>query len=101
MALELRLTPRAEQDLEEIWDYTEAEWSEHQALRYLGTLETVMMRLCEEPLIARERGEVDPPVRLYTSGAHVVLYRADGRFLDVLRILGARQDWAALLTRLD
>lgn len=101
MGLEPRLTPRAEKDIEDIWIYTATEWSVHQAENYLDELEAALRRLCDQPLIARERTEVDPPVRLYPSGAHVILHRADQRYLGVIRILGARQNWAALLARLD
>jgi toxin ParE1/3/4 len=101
MGLELRLTPRAERDVEDIWIHTATEWSVRQAEHYVDELEATLRRLCEQPLIARERSEVDPPVRLYPSGAHIVLYRAGDQYLDVIRILGARQNWAALLARLD
>lgn len=53
------------------------------------------------PLIARERDEFSPPVRIHRTGPHLVIYRIADRHLDVLRVLGGRQDWHRLLDALD
>ena len=98
----LRLTPRAEADLEEVWLYGASEWSADQADRYVDGLVSVLNLLCDMPGIARERTEFYPPVRIHPSGSHLVIYRLDdGGFLDVVRILGGRQDWHRLLEGLD
>jgi toxin ParE1/3/4 len=47
--------------------------------------------------IARERVEIHPPVRLYRSGSHLIIYRIEAGWLDVLRIVHARQNWVAYL----
>jgi toxin ParE1/3/4 len=53
--------------------------------------------LVQHPGIARERTEIRPPVRLYRSGSHLIVYRVEAGWLDVLRIVHARQNWAAYL----
>lgn len=50
---------------------------------------------------ARERPEFDPPVGIHPSGAHIVVYRIEGDHLAILRVLGGRQDWQAILPKDD
>jgi len=97
----LRLSPKAEQDLENIWLYSADNWSADQADAYLDSLENTLQLLSTSPELARERSEFDPPVRIYPVGRHLVIYREHGDSLDVLRVLGARQDWISVLRMLD
>lgn len=97
----LRLAPRAEADLEDIWLYGAAEWSSEQADRYIDGITAVLDLLCVMPELARERMEFIPPVRIHPSGSHLVIYRNVGDHLDVLRILSGRQDWRRLLEVLE
>lgn len=53
--------------------------------------------LVQHPGIARERTEIHPPVRLYRSGSHLIIYRIEAEWLQVLRIVHARQNWVAYL----
>lgn len=99
--LTLRLTPRAETDLEDIWRRGAAEWSPDQADRYIDGLAAVFDLLCAMPGIGRERMEFTPPVRIHPSGSHLIIYRTVDDRLDVLRILGGRQDWQRLLEVLE
>lgn len=97
----LRLTPQAEADMEEIWLHGAAEWSVEQADQYVDGITAVLDLLCAMPGIARERSEFTPPVRIHPSGAHLIVYRSVSDQLDVLRILGGRQDWRKLLEMLE
>lgn len=98
----LRLTPQAEADLEEIWLYGATEWSAGQADKYIDGLMAVLNLLCDMPGLAHERSEFRPPVRIHPSGSHLIIYRLeDGGFLDVLHILGGRQNWQRLLEVLE
>lgn len=97
----LRLMPQAESDMEEIWLHGAAEWSLEQADRYIDGITALFDLLCAMPGIARERPEFKPPVRIHPSGAHLIIYRTVGDQLDVLRILGGRQDWPRLLEILE
>jgi len=49
------------------------------------------------PLIARERTEFSPPLRIHVHGTHLVVYVSDGKAVDILRVLGGRQDWVSIL----
>ena len=96
-----RLTPRARADLEDIWLYTAEHWSPDQANIYVDDLVQSFEALVGMPLIARERDEFDPPVRLHPSGRHLIVYRLVEDHIEIVRVLGGRQDWAAILQALD
>jgi toxin ParE1/3/4 len=95
--VEYRLSPAALTDLDAIWEYTARTWSVSQAETYIRRLAADMDLLVQHPGMARERTEIRPPVRLYRSGSHLIIYRIDAGWLDVLRIVHARQNWAAYL----
>lgn len=92
-----RLTPAANADLEDIWLYTARNWSADQADRYTEALEDAFGALLGMPEIARERHEFNPPVRIHPSAQHVIVYRIQNDRLIILRVLGGRQNWRALL----
>jgi toxin ParE1/3/4 len=43
------LSPRAQSDLDEIWDYTAQRWGARQAERYVRLIGAVIQALAEEP----------------------------------------------------
>jgi toxin ParE1/3/4 len=96
-----RLTPAAQKDMEEIWRYGASTWSVHQADLYTDSLEDAFNRLLTFPELARERPEFTPPVRIYPSGEQIVVYMIADDHLNVMRILGGRQDWNSILRALD
>lgn len=96
-----RLTPAAQNDLEDIWRYTARQWSPQQADRYTDILEDTFDRLLFMPEMARERVEFDPPVRIHPSAEHLIVYRIEDGYLAILRILGASQDWQRILRALE
>lgn len=96
-----RLTPAAQNGLEEIWFYSAQAWSPTQADRYTDALEEALDRLLAMPEIARERLEFTPPVRIQPCAEHLIVYRIEEGFLSVLRVLGGRQDWQAILRAID
>lgn len=95
------LTPEAEKDLEDIWLYSYETWSEHQANRYIEILEDTFVRLSYMPEQARELLDFNPPVRIFPSAKHIIIYRIAGRAIVIIRVLGARQDWMTILHKLD
>ena len=79
-----RLTPAAQSDLDGIWDYTARTWSSAQADTYLRGLAGALDRICQHPEIARERGDVVPPVRLHRFRSHLIIYRIEDDHIAVI-----------------
>jgi toxin ParE1/3/4 len=87
------LRPRAQADLDEIWDYTADRWGLDQAETYTRQLWKDIQTLADSPTLGRECNEVRPGYRQYPSGSHVLFYRLADDDIDVVRILHERMDY--------
>jgi toxin ParE1/3/4 len=92
-----RLTPRALEDLDEIWRYSAETWSIAQADRYVDELVRAFEALAAFPSLARERHEFSPPVRIHVHLDQLIIYVLVHDRVDILRLLGGRQDWVSIL----
>jgi toxin ParE1/3/4 len=92
-----RTTRRADQDIIDIYVHGAAEFGVVQAERYHEGLISVFDLLAGNPLLARERSEFNPAVRLHPYQAHMIAYviRDDG--ILIIRVLHGRQDWERYL----
>jgi toxin ParE1/3/4 len=82
----------ADQDLEEIFDYTEEEFGSDQAAKYLTELQDVFEQLVENPELGRERNEIKQGLRSFTKDAHVVFYRILSKHIRIVRVLHGSRD---------
>jgi toxin ParE1/3/4 len=96
-----RLSPRALDDLEEIWRYSAETWSIDQADRYVDDLARLFGLIATLPSLGQERRDINPPVRIHAHGRHVIVYVEDGADVTILRLLGTRQDWLAIIQAAD
>ncbi|APX16087.1 hypothetical protein BWR17_09730 [Phaeobacter inhibens] len=99
--LKLNLSAKAESDLEEIWLYGVQQWGRDQADRYLDALQEIFTTLTSLPELAPEYKELSPAVRMHQTGQHVVIYQEQDNKLLIVRVLGARQNWRAVLAVLN
>ncbi|MFD1558399.1 type II toxin-antitoxin system RelE/ParE family toxin [Paraburkholderia silviterrae] len=88
---QVRLTPLAESDLEEIWHYTFSQWSMDQADSYHRDLISTIEALACGTKVGRICTVRDGYWR-YAAGSHVIFYREAAQTLDVIRILHQRMD---------
>jgi toxin ParE1/3/4 len=87
------LTPRAQADLDDIWNYTVARWGADQAEKYLRQVADAMAYVAADPERGRACHEVRAGYRKYAVGAHVVFYRKAPLGVEVVRILHQRMDF--------
>jgi toxin ParE1/3/4 len=90
----LLLTPRAVQDLDDIWDYTIDRWGIDQAETYLGGVRAVLQASLTAPTLLRACGDVREGYSKIVVGSHVAFARVEGEQLTVVRILHRRMDFA-------
>ncbi|HEV2270853.1 MAG TPA: type II toxin-antitoxin system RelE/ParE family toxin [Steroidobacteraceae bacterium] len=86
------LTPRAQRDLDEIWDYTSDRWGLHQAETYTRQLWTDIEAVAANPAMGRPCAEVRAGYHKHPSGSHVLFYRIIPDGIDVVRILHEDMD---------
>ncbi|MEA3176567.1 MAG: toxin ParE1/3/4 [Gammaproteobacteria bacterium] len=87
------LSPRAQADLDEIWDYTEDRWGLDQAETYTRQLWKDIAIVANRPSLGRECNEVRRGYRMYPSGSHVLFYRHTADGIDIVRFLHERMDY--------
>lgn len=92
-----RLTARALEDLDEIWRYWAETWSITQADRYIDELVRAFEAIAAFPSLGRERPEFSPPVRIHVHLDQLIVYVLSDGHVDILRLLGGRQNWVAIL----
>jgi len=88
-----RLSPRAQADIEEIWDYTCERWGMDQAERYVGLIGDAVASAAENPRRGRACDEIRAGYFKLAAGSHVLFYRLAGADIDVVRILHGRMDF--------
>ncbi|NIF54857.1 type II toxin-antitoxin system RelE/ParE family toxin [Burkholderia sp. Ax-1724] len=86
------LSPAAERDLDDIWDYTVARWGEAQAERYILSIESTVVGLADgtQPSLSAE--DIRRGYRKALVGMHVVFFRESATLIDVIRILHQQMD---------
>jgi toxin ParE1/3/4 len=89
------LSPRAQVDLDEIWDYTAEKWGNDQAERYIRLLQHGIETVASDPRRGSSCDEIRSGYRKYLVGSHVVFYRLTSDGIDVVRILHSRMDFKA------
>jgi toxin ParE1/3/4 len=87
------LSPRAQADIEGIWDYTAAHWDRKQAELYVRQLRLAIEAIARDPRRGRSCDDVRAGYRRYPAGSHVLFYRLTDKGVDVVRILHARMDF--------
>lgn len=88
----VRLTPAAQRDLSEIWDFTEEHWGVAQAELYITEIRAAIERIVADPLRGRACDEVRQGYRRYGVGSHLVFYVEAPGGVDVVRVLHQRMD---------
>lgn len=87
------LSPRAQTDLDEIWDYSAGTWGTDQAASYARDLWHCVEALAAHPKMGQACTEIRPGYYKSRCGSHVVFYRLTAEGIDVVRILHERMDF--------
>ena len=86
------LSPKAQHDIDAIWDYTVGEWGEKRAIDYTTKIRDLCGSLAEGRLKGRP-ANIRAGYRKALTGSHVLYFRmgTDGTII-VIRVLHQRQD---------
>jgi len=90
-----RLTQAADNDVVSILEYTIETFGVEQAVTYRDGLIRTFEFIAEFPKVARERLEIDPPVRAHPYKSHIVIYIIEGDDVLVLGVRHGREDWSS------
>ncbi len=91
------ISPAGRQDLDDIWTGI-AKDNLDAAERLLDRFEAAFKRLAEFPGMGRARPDlVDLPVRFWTLGNYLIIYRAENTPVEIVRVINAYRNIAAAL----
>lgn len=91
------LSPRAQADLDEIWDYTERNWGKEQAEAYIRLIGAAVQARAASPERGKACDDVRKGYRKYPAGSHMIFFRLSDGGIDVVRILHRRMDFTRRL----
>jgi toxin ParE1/3/4 len=86
---EYRLSPRAQRDLEDVFDYTAQHWGLPQAVRYTDLVEAACAGLAEAPQRAQDCAHIRPGYRRHSAGQHAIYFRPTRYGIAIVRMLRA------------
>ena len=89
---EFRLSPRAQRDLDEVFEYTVVQWGMPQALSYTDLIQAACADLAENPQRALDCGGIRPGYRRRGVERHVIYFRTASYGIAIVRILHQRRD---------
>jgi antitoxin ParD1/3/4/toxin ParE1/3/4 len=93
------LAPEAVQDLHDLWDYIAAE-NVDAADRVIDALFAAFERLVAMPGLGHTREDLtDQPLRFWTVGAYLVIYRAEQTPIEIIAVTRGGRDIPRLLQR--
>ncbi len=90
-------SPEARKDLNELWEFI-AQDSLQAADRIVTAIEKACGKLSRSPLMGHLRPDLtDKAVRFWGVSSYLIVYRAETKPLEVVRILSGYRDLAGLL----
>lgn len=90
---------KANDDLNNIWNYTYENWSENQADKYYATIKFACKGIGENPEIGKEYDGISTNLLGFKYGKHIIFYHAISKNeIEVIRILHERMDLKNRLT---
>lgn len=91
------LSPLASRDLDEIWEYIAAD-NIDAADRWVGEIEKAIHLLADRPRLGHTRKDLTHrPVLFWPVGRYLIIYRANRKPIEVVRIVSAYRDVTRLL----
>jgi len=95
--LELKLSPKAIIDLEEIYEYTLGTWGLNQAEKYQDELYLCMISISENPMLGSIYYFKSGNYRKINANRHIIFFRKTKKECLIVRILHERMDLQAII----
>ena len=89
---DVRFSPEAVQDLDEIWQYIYRRGSAESARRWTDKIVNRALMLSKSPLAGRAADELEPGWRVWQEGEYMIYHRVCGEALEVSRVIHGRRD---------
>jgi len=87
------LSFKADNDLDDIADYTLRVWGINQTRDYIAELLQCLQSLADNPDLGRSASEYAPRLKRFNHEAHIIFYEPTYNGIFVVRVLGQSQDF--------
>jgi len=87
------LSPRAQRDIDRIWDHTAVIWGVDQAELYIRQIEAAIRLIAGNPQLGKACDDIRRSYRKYPAGSHLLFYRLVSTHVEIIRILHQRMDF--------
>jgi toxin ParE1/3/4 len=93
---DIRFTEQADLDLLNIYTYTHSTWGAQQATKCTDLLRAALHKIAEKPdrIGTVDRSYLRPGYRSYHQQRHLIFYRVEGNYIEVIRFLHDSMDIA-------
>ena len=88
-----RVSKKAQSDIRNIALYTQEQWGAAQRRMYLNSLDAKFRQLADMPLMAAERKDIDPSVRIHRHERHLIVYTITEDGILIIRVRHHSEDW--------
>jgi toxin ParE1/3/4 len=86
------LSEIADEDLEDIFDFTMTEFGFEQAEKYLNEIEDVFQSLLFNPELGKARNEIKRGLYSFPKDNHIIFYRILNNHIRIVRVLHGSRD---------
>jgi toxin ParE1/3/4 len=88
-----RLSPLAQADLDDIWNYSFEQWGLDQAETYIRDIRAAIEAAAERGAKGRRCDDIRPGYFKRAAGSHMMFYRLVDADIEIVRILHGRMDF--------
>lgn len=88
-----RLRPKADRDLENIYQYSVQEFGRTRAAQYIRDLDAAFHTLTDEPTLGRDDHSVRSGLLSYRVVSHVIFFKTTVDGIIILRVLHKSMDY--------
>lgn len=89
--MRVRYSTEAHNDLVDIIAYGNENFGPAQSGKYIAQIRNAIELIGLNPEMARQRTELERPVRIHTVGSHMVVFNIEEGMIVIVRILSAGQ----------
>ena len=88
-----KLTNKAVEDLNQIWEYTIFKWSEQQADNYYNLLLESCQNIADNPNLGKQYDGITSELYGLKTNRHIIFYRISSeQYVEITRILHEQMD---------
>ena len=93
MSLNIRLKPKAYEDMAHIYQYSLKEFGPTKAGQYIEALDDTFRKLADNSAIGIDYSEIKPGIMACLSASHIVFFRRSKNHLTIIRVLYQSMDF--------